>query len=48
MEFIWSELGHLGRSARLEAAPGLPLIVSIRNGFLTDSYLLYFFKQGES
>ena len=49
MGFFGSELDHLGnRSARLEAAPGLPLTVSIRNGSLTVSYLLSFFKQGES
>ena len=48
MGSVASGLGHLGRSVRLEAAPGLPLKVSTRTDFLTDSYLLSFVQQDES
>ena len=45
---IESGLGHLSRSVRLEAAPGLPLSVSTRTGFLTDSYPPTFAQPDES
>ena len=45
---VAKELDHLDRSVRLEAAPGLPLKVSTRTNFLTDSYLLSFVQQDDN